>query len=67
MNIATLIDYINKERGTNLSAGYYQYIQDWMCWWRGFYKPFHEFVETAVDGKKLKRLLHRVPISRDNS
>lgn len=64
MNIATLIDYINKERGTNLSAGYYQHIQDWMCWWRGFYKPFHEFVETAADGKKLKRKLYTLKMGK---
>lgn len=64
MNITAVIDYINKERNTNLSTAYYRLIEDWMCWWRGYYKPFHSFVEVGADGKKLNRQLYTLKMGK---
>ena len=43
MNIETVIDYINKEFGYDISGSYYPYIREWQDWWRGKYKPFHSY------------------------
>lgn len=64
MNIEILIDHINKERGIHLSAGYYREIQTWMDWWRGFYKPFHQFFELGVDGHKIERYLYTLKMGK---
>lgn len=64
MNIEILIDHINKERGIHLSAGYYKEIQMWMDWWRGFYKPFHQFTEVGADGNKIMRKLYTLKMGK---
>ena len=47
MRIEQIIEFLNKEYGYNISGSYYSYIREWECWWRGYYKPFHHFVEVA--------------------
>lgn len=64
MNIETVIDHINKEHKADLSTGYYRFISDWMCWWKGYYKPFHSFVEVGADGKKLDRQLYTLKMGK---
>lgn len=51
MNINTVIDFLNKEHGYNLSGAYYSHIGEWVDWWKGYHKPFHHFKESA--GEKL--------------
>ena len=50
MDIATVINYLNKKLGYELTSEYYTHIHEWECWWRGYFKPFHEF--TELNGKK---------------
>lgn len=50
MNIGTIIEYLNKNKGYNIPSEYYGNISVWRDWWRGFHKPFHEY--TEVNGKK---------------
>ena len=64
MNIATLIDYLNAERHTNIQAGYYRYINEWLCWWRGYFKPFHQFIEIGADGRRIKRQLYTLKMGK---
>lgn len=47
MNIQAIVELLNKEKGYNISGEYYTNIDTWRCWWRGFYKPFHEFRELS--------------------
>lgn len=56
MNIERLIAYLNQEKGYALSAAYYQNVQTWEAWWRGFYKPFHEFKELSGKTRKTRQL-----------
>lgn len=45
MNIKTVIEHLNKTMGYNIPSEYYSKIKVWQDWWKGFYKPFHEFTE----------------------
>ncbi len=56
MNIGMIIEYINRERGLSLSAEYYSHIEEWLNWWRGYYKPFHEFKELNGNRQKTRRM-----------
>ncbi len=63
MNIAPVIEYLNKQKGYNISAEYYAKVDIWRDWWRGFYKPFHEF--TEVNGKqRIKRNLFSLKMAK---
>ncbi len=53
MNIQLIIDTLNKETGGNLSGAYYARIREWEAWWRGCYRPFHQFREWS--GNQLVR------------
>lgn len=46
-----MIELLNRERHADIPSEYYSQIKIWRDWWRGFYKPFHEFRER--DGEKL--------------
>ncbi len=56
MNIGAIIDLLNKERKYNLSADFYGHIDIWRDWWRGFYKPFHEFHELNGDQRVTRKM-----------
>lgn len=53
LNIENVIKYLNKELKYDISSSYYEHIKKWDDWWRGFYKPFHEF--TEVNGSHTKK------------
>lgn len=38
-----LISWITENLGYAISAEYYQNIDLWLDWWRGYFKPFHHF------------------------
>lgn len=40
--IALVLDHLNKRYHCNISAGYYNKIDEWEHWWEGFYEPFHK-------------------------
>lgn len=56
MDIKTVINFINKEYGYQIPSEYYTKIEEWRDWWRGFYKPFHEFHELSGEKKKTRKL-----------
>lgn len=59
MNIKSIIDYLNKQKGYAVSPDYYTHIQHWEEWWKGYYRPFHEYTEingTAAVKRKLYTL-----------
>ena len=64
MNISAVIDFINRERGANISGAYYRHVQAWLDWWAGFYKPFHSFTELGVDGKRIHRKLYTMKMAK---
>lgn len=64
MNISKVIDYLNQEHGTTLSASYYAYVEVWQRWWEGFYQPFHEFKEQQADGNVLSRQLYTMKMAK---
>ncbi len=63
MNIQPVIDYLNKNKGYSLSADYYNNIDIWQNWWKGFYKPFHEFKEVHGD-TAVKRKLYKLKMAK---
>jgi len=56
LTIGTVINHLNQKKNYNLSADYYEKISTWLDWWRGFYKPFHEFRETNGKRSVTRRL-----------
>lgn len=56
MNISAVVEHLNKKNGYRLPSGYYANIEVWQSWWRGFYKPFHEFSELNGERTKTRRL-----------
>mgnify|MGYP000926529402 CR=1 FL=1 len=63
MNIGTIIDYLNKNKGYNIPSEYYGNISVWRNWWKGFHKPFHEF--TEVNGEnRIKRKLFTLKMAK---
>ncbi len=49
--IALVLDHLNKQYNSNISAEYYNKIDEWVHWWEGFYEPFHRRKEW--NGEKL--------------
>ena len=45
-----LIAWINENLGYSISDKYYSQIDEWLKWWRGYFKPFHRF--SYSNGKK---------------
>lgn len=58
-----IISWINEKFGYNISVKYYKFIDEWLDWWRGYYKPFHTFIFN--NGKKnLKRNLYTLKMGK---
>lgn len=49
-SISLVLEHLNRTCGCALSADYYNRINEWKQWWRGYYKPFHRIREW--DGEK---------------
>ncbi len=56
MNVQPIIDLLNKEKQYNLSSDYYSQVDIWRDWWKGFYKPFHQYTELAGENIKTREL-----------
>ena len=63
LDISVVIEWLNTELQTNLKAGYYSNIQEWMNWWKGYNKPFHSFMELSGK-KKLERKLYTLKMGK---
>lgn len=64
MNIQTVVEYLNKRRGFNLSSSYYTaHIAEWVNWWKGYHKPFHHFRELA-DQKVIERDMYTLKMAK---
>lgn len=46
-----IISWINSNFGYNISNKYYEYIDNWLDWWRGYHEPFHRYFHN--NGKTL--------------
>lgn len=65
MKIETVIEYLKKGLGyEDLPSSYYAHIADWIAWWRGFYKPFHRFVERGSDNRLIERELYTLKMAK---
>ncbi len=59
-----ILDYLEKSLGIAPPRGYYSKIDEWKAWWRGFYKPFHEFSESGAGGYPIRRELYRLNMAK---
>lgn len=64
MDIAAVIDYLNKEYGYDLNSSYYLNISFWQDWWRGYREKFHKFTETGPTGQKITRKLYSLKMAK---
>ena len=54
MNIQTVCDYLNKRLGINIRKDYYNDINLWDEWYKGYHRPFHHYVD--YNGKETVEL-----------
>ncbi len=64
MNIATVIEHLNKTHGYHLTGDYYKHIEEWRAWWKGYFKPFHHFQERGYNGKLIDRKLYTLKMAK---
>lgn len=64
MDIRAVIGVLNKELGVNMTADYYNHIEEWRQWWAGYVKSFHKFSETTDTGKKKERTLYSLRMAK---
>ncbi len=58
-----IIEALNRELGLSLSGSYYTRIGEWESWWRGRYRPFHEFKERSGT-RLLKREMYTLGMAK---
>jgi len=59
-----VVAYLNKQYKYNLNSDYYDMIMLWADWWRGKYKPFHDFTELGLDNSIIKRSLYTLKMGK---
>lgn len=64
MQIEKVISWLNKNQGYNLNSEYYKRIEIWADWWRGYYKPFHQFREMSSDKSIINRDLYTLNMAK---
>lgn len=64
MNIATVIDWLNHARGCHIDASYYKHVAVWTDWWRGLYKPFHQYNQLDPEGHVQARQLYSLRMAK---
>lgn len=63
MDIKSVISYLNEEYGYSIDSAYYSYIEAWKDWWKGYYIPFHRYMENR-NGKTFQRKLYRLGMGK---
>ena len=64
MNIRAVIDILNKEFKANISADYYNRIEEWRQWWAGYVKSFHIYRELQENGAYKNRELYSLRMAK---
>ena len=60
---SNVIKWLNEKLGCNISAEYYNYIDEWLDWWRGYRQQFHNTLHN--NGKNLvKRDLYNLKMGK---
>jgi hypothetical protein len=63
LKIQTVIEYLNRTKKYAIPPAHYDRITEWKAWWKGFYEPFHEFIE--LDGTQcVKRKLYTLKMAK---
>lgn len=63
MYIKSIIDILNKDYNTNISASYYSEISKWQKWWEGF-ASFHRVRELQENGGYVSRRLYSMKMAK---
>lgn len=64
MNIKDVVNMLNNQFGYEIDSTYYEYIDDWTKWWKGYYKPFHSFNELQSDKTIKERKLYTLHMAK---
>ena len=64
MNIRAVVDMLNREFGSNISADYYARIDEWRQWWAGYVKAFHHYRELQEGGNYKNRELFSLRMAK---
>lgn len=59
-----VIEYLAAAHGIKAPGGFYDRIALWDAWRRGFYKPFHTFLEGRAGGLPISRELYRLNMAQ---
>ena len=59
-----IFEYLKKRRGIAADPEFYARVDEWAAWWRGFFRPFHEFAENGAGGVPVRRELFRMNMAK---
>lgn len=60
-----ILEIIRERFGADLAGGaYYSKINEWESWWRGYSRPFHEFIENGAGGRVFRREMYRMNMAK---
>ena len=59
-----IIEYLAAVHGIRAPGAFYSKIAEWDAWRRGFYKPFHTFMEGRAAGLPVARELYRLNMAQ---
>lgn len=64
MDVGPIITLLQQRYHSVISTDYYKHINEWIDWWRGFYKPFHQYIQRGTKGEPLERQLYSLHMAK---
>lgn len=64
MDIGPVIHLLQERYHCTIGTGYYTKIEKWQAWWRGFYKPFHRYIQKGTKGEPIERHLYSLRMAK---
>ncbi|MCO7137664.1 phage portal protein [[Clostridium] leptum] len=64
MNIAAIVNLLNKEFGYSIDTRIYEYITVWRDWWEGYHRPFHSYQEIGPEGETIHRKIYTMRMAK---
>lgn len=59
-----ILEYLAQETGAAVRPGYYARIEEWLSWWKGTNRSFHQYWENGAGGYPIRRELYRMNMAK---
>lgn len=64
MDIEPIVTLLQERYNSTINTEYYTQIEEWVSWWCGLYKPFHQYTQRGVKGEPLERQLYSLRMAK---